>query len=161
MTQYDTLNVKLSNSRFNKLKSATKSGTGVTLNLSKNIICDSNDRNYFPHKLSLTNTQVWRLRKAFSNGLSAHLTSSKTQLHKIGQSGGFLCSFLRLLLKSGLPLIGNVLKPLAKSVLIPLGLAAAASATNAAVHKKMFGSGFTTIIFNEEINDVMKIVKSY
>ena len=161
MTQYDTLNVKLSNSRFNKLKSATKSGTGVTLNLSKNIICDSNDRNYFPHKLSLTNTQVWRLRKAFSNGLSAHLTSSKTQLHKIGQSGGFLCSFLRLLLKSGLPLIGNVLKPLAKSVLIPLGLAAAASATNAAVHKKMFGSGSTTIIFNEEINDVMKIVKSY
>ena len=64
------------------------------------------------------------------------------------------------LLKSGLPLIGNVLKPLAKSVLIPLGLAAVASATNAAVHKKMFGSGFTTIIFNEEINDVMKIVKS-
>ena len=65
------------------------------------------------------------------------------------------------LLKSGLPLIGNVLKPLAKSVLIPLGLSAAASATNAAVHKKMFGSGFTTIIFNEVINDVVKIVKSY
>ena len=62
--------------------------------------------------------------------------------------------------KARLPLIGNVLKPLAKSVLMPLGLAAVASATNAAVHKKMFGSGFTTIIFNEEINDVMKIVKS-
>ena len=161
MTQYDTLNVKLSNSRFNKLKSATKSGTGVTLNLSKNIICDSNDRNYFPHKLSLTNTQVWRLRKAFSNGLSAHLTSSKTQLHKIGQSGGFLCSFLRLLLKSGLPLIGNVLKPLAKSVLIPLGLMAAAAATDEAIHKKMFRSGFTTLIIsNEEMENIMKIVKS-
>ena len=53
-------------------------------------------------------------------------------------------------------LIGNVLKPLAKSVLTPLGLTTAASATDAAIHKKMFGSRFTTlIIFNEEMNDVM------
>ena len=62
-----------------------------------------------------------------------------------------------------MPLIGNVLKPLAKSVLIPLGLtaAAAASATDAAIHKKMFGSGFTILIIsNEEMNDIMKIVKS-
>ena len=58
-------------------------------------------------------------------------------------------------------LIGNVLKALAKSVLIPLGLTAAASATNAAIHKKMFRSGMTTlIIINEEMNDVMKIIKS-
>ena len=60
-----------------------------------------------------------------------------------------------------MPLIGNVLKPLAKSLLIPLGLTAAASATDAAIHKKMFGSGTTTLITsNEEMNDVMKIVKS-
>ena len=57
-------------------------------------------------------------------------------------------------------LIGNVLKPLAKSVLIPLGLTAAASATDAAIHKKMFGSGMTTLIIStEEMNDIMKIVK--
>ena len=57
--------------------------------------------------------------------------------------------------------IGNVLKPLAKSVLIPLGLRAAASATDAAIHKKMFGSGTATLIIsNEETNDITKIIKS-
>ena len=57
-------------------------------------------------------------------------------------------------------LIENVLKPLAKSVLIPLGLTAAASETDAAIHKKMFGSGFATLIIsNEEMLDIMKIVK--
>ena len=81
-------------------------------------------------------------------------------MHKIGQSGGFLGRLLGLLLKTGLPLIKNVLKPLPKSVLIPLELTAAASATDAAIHKKMFGSGKTTLISNEEMNDIMKIVKS-
>ena len=57
-------------------------------------------------------------------------------MHKIGQSGGFLGRLLGPLLKTGLPLIGNVLKPLAKSVLIPLGLTAAASAAAAGIHKK-------------------------
>ena len=55
----------------------------------------------------------------------------------------------------------NVLKPLAKNVLILLGLTAVASATDAAIHKKMFGSGNTTlIIFYEEVNDTTKIIKS-
>ena len=58
-------------------------------------------------------------------------------------------------------LIGNVLKPLVKAILIPLVLTAASSATNAAIHKRMFGSGFITLIIsNEEINDIMKIVTS-
>ena len=82
-------------------------------------------------------------------------------MNKTGQSGGFLGRLLGPLLKTGLPLIGNVLKPLAKSVLIPLGLTAAASATDPTIHKKMFGSGFTTLIIsNEEMEDIMKIVKS-
>ena len=60
-----------------------------------------------------------------------------------------------------MPVIRNVLKTLAKNVLIPLGLTAAASATDSAIHKKMFGSGTTTlIIFNEEMNDVVKMIKS-
>ena len=60
-----------------------------------------------------------------------------------------------------MPLIVNVLKPLAKSVLIPLGLTAAPSATDAAIHKKMFGSGKTTLIIsNKEMNNIMKIIKS-
>ena len=116
-----------------------------------NVVGDSNDENNFPHELLLTNTQVSKLCKAFSNGSSANIKLSKTQLHKLlGPS-----------LKTGLPLIENALKPLAESVLIPLGLTAAASATDAAIHQKMVGSGSTTLIIsNEEMNDIMKIVKS-
>ena len=76
-------------------------------------------------------------------------------------SGRFLCRLLGPLLKTGFPLIKNVLKPLAKSVLISLELTAAASATNAAIQKKMFDLGMKTLItWNEEMNDIMKIVKS-
>ena len=77
-----------------------------------------------------------RLHKTFANNSSANIKLSKTQFHKIDQSGGFLGRLLGPLLKTELPLIGNVLKPLPKSVLIPLGLTAAASPTDAAIHKK-------------------------
>ena len=83
----------------------------------------------------LANTQVLKLRKA-SAKLSANLKLSKSHLHKIGQSGGFLGRLLGPLLKTGLPLMKNVLKPLAKSVLIPSRLTAPESATDAAIHKK-------------------------
>ena len=126
----------MSNSQLNKLKSGIKNVTEVTLKISQMFFGDSNDKNNFLHKLLLTNTQVSRLGKAFANGSSANIKLSKTQLHKIGQSGGFLGRLLGPLLKTGLPLIGNVLKPLAKSVLIALGLTAAASATDAVIHKK-------------------------
>ena len=69
-------------------------------------------------------------------------------MYKIAQSGGFLDRILRPLLKTGLLLIVNLLKPLAKSVLVPLGLTAAASATDVAIHKKMFWSGTTTLIIS-------------
>ena len=117
MTRYNTLNVKLSNSQLNKLKSTLKNGTKVTLNLSSNVVRDSNDGNDFAHKLSLTDTQVSPLRKPLANYSSANIKSSKTQLHKIVQSGRFSSRLLEPLLKSGLLLIGNVLKSLAKSVL--------------------------------------------
>ena len=90
MTQYNTLNAKVSNLQLNKLKSAIKNGTEVTVNLSSNIIGDSNDENNFPHKLFLTNTQVSKLRKAFANNSTANIKLWKTQLHEIRQSGGFL-----------------------------------------------------------------------
>ena len=87
----------------------------------------------------LTNRQVSKLSKAFTNNSSANKKLSKTQLHKIGQTGGFLDRPLGLLLKTGMPLLKNVLKPQAKSVLILLGLtAAAAAATDAAIHTKNF-----------------------
>ena len=68
MTQYNTLNVKFSNSQLSKLKPGIKNGTEVPINLSSNSIGDSNDETSFPHKLLLTNTKVWRTRKAFTNG---------------------------------------------------------------------------------------------
>ena len=84
----------------------------------------------------MTNTQVSKLRKAFTNNSSANIKFLKTQLHKIGQLGGFLVRRLGPLLKTGLPLIGNVLKPLAESILIPLELTAAASARDALFIRK-------------------------
>ena len=71
------LNVNLSNPQLNKLKSATENGTEVTLNLSSNLIGNSNDETNFPHKLLLTNTQVSNVRKAFANGSSANIKFQK------------------------------------------------------------------------------------
>ena len=134
MTQYNSLNVKLSNSQLNKFKSGIKNETEVVLRLSSNMKGDNETS--FPHKLLLTNRQVSNVRKAFANNSSADIKLSKTQLSKMIQSGGFLGRLLGPLLKTGLPLIKNVIKPLAKSVLIPLGLTAAASAADAGIHKK-------------------------
>ena len=85
MTQYNSLNVKLSNSNLNKLKSAIKNETEVVLRLSPNMIGDSNDETNFPHKLLLIDRQVLSIRKSFVDNSS--------------------------LLKTGLPLIKNVTKP--------------------------------------------------
>ena len=121
---------------------------------------DDNETN-FPRKSLITNRQVSNRRKAFSNHLSANIKLSKTQLSKMIQSGGFLGRLLGPLLKTGLPLIKNVIKPLAKSVLIPLGLTVTASAADAGIHRKILGSGnmTTLIISNNEIEDIIKIVK--
>ena len=124
------------------------------------MVRDSNDEINFPHKLLLSIKQVSRIRKALSNNSSANIKLSKNRLSKIVQSGGFLIRLLGPLLKTGLPLMKNVPKSLAKWVLIPLGLTAAASATDAAIQKNIFGSSMTTLIIsNEETNDIMKIVK--
>ena len=136
----------MSNSKLNKLKLRISNCTEVTLKLSSNVAVDSNDENSFSHKLLWTITLVLRLRKSFANNSSANIKLSKSQLHKIRQSGGFLGRLLGPLLKTELLLIGNVLKLLVKSVLIPLELTAA-SVTDVAIHK------------NEQINDIIKIVK--
>ena len=78
----------------------------------------------------------------------------KSQLSKMIQSGGFLGRLVGPLLKTGLPLVKNVIKPLAKSVLIPLGLTAAASVAGAGIHKKILGSRTAALIIsNDEIED--------
>ena len=131
------------------------------MKISSNDAGGSNDKKNFSHKLLLTNTQVSKVQKTFVRSSSATTKQSKSQLYKTGQSGGYLGKLLGPLLKTGLAVLQNILKPLAKSVLIPLGLTAA-STTNVAIHKKMFRSSKTTLIkSNEEINDIMKIVKPF
>ena len=136
MTQYNSLNVKLSNSQLNKLKSTIKNEIEVVLGLYPNIIGDSNDKANFAYELLLKNRQISNICKAFSNNSSVDINFSKTQLSKMIQSGGYLGKLLGPLLKTGLPLIKNVITSLAKSALIPLGLTAAASAADAGIHIK-------------------------
>ena len=154
MTQYSSLNVKLSNSQLDKLKSAIKNEIDAVLRLSSNMIDNSDDETNFPHKLLLTNRQVANLCRAFANHTSSDIKLSKAQLTEI-QKDGFL-RFLPPLLKPRLPLLKSVIKPLGM-----LGLTAAASATDAAINKKKLGSGTTTLIIsNHEMKDILKIVKS-
>ena len=100
------------------------------------MIGNFNDQTNFPHELLLTDRQVSSICKAFSNNSSVDVKFSKTQLSKMIQSQRFLGRLLGPLLKTGIPLIKNVITPLAKRVLIPLGLTAAASAADAVTHKK-------------------------
>ena len=106
----------MSNSQLNKLKSAIENGTEVTLKLSTNVVGDSNHKNIFTHKLLLTNTQFSKLFKAFWNNFSANIKLSKNQLHEIRQLGRFSDRRLGPLLKTGWPLMKNILKLPAKSV---------------------------------------------
>ena len=132
MTEYNSLNVKLSDSQLNKLKSAIKNETNVTLRISSNMVGNSNDNTNFPHKLLLTDRQVANIRKAFSNNLSRYVKFSKTHLLKMMQSGGFLGNLLG---KLAGPLM-KVAMPLAKNVLAPLGLTAAMSAIDGSIKKR-------------------------
>ena len=90
MTQCNSLNVKLSNSKLNKLKSTIKNETNVVLRLSSNMIRHSDDETNFHDKLLLNNRQVANLCRAFAKHTSTNIKLPKTQLSKMIQSGGFL-----------------------------------------------------------------------
>ena len=161
--QYNRINVKLSTSQLNKLKCAIKNENDAVVRLSLNMIGDSNDKGNFPHQLLLTNRQFSSIRKTFANNSSVGIKFSKAQLSKMVQSEGFLRKLPGPLLKAGLPLMKSVITPLAKSVLIPLGLTAAASAADVGIHKKILESGNNTtlVISNKDMDDLIKIVKSH
>ena len=112
--------------------------------------------NNLPHELLLTTRQTTKLRNALENNMSTDINLIKAQMSKIIQSGGFLGKRLGPLLKTGLPLLKSVIKPLRL-----LGLTAASSAIDAGIQKKIYsGSGTTTLVIsNEEMNDIMKIVQ--
>ena len=130
MVEYTKVNAKLSDSQINKLKDAVKNNTGTTFRISLKMFNGNN----LPHELLLTTRQKTKVRNAFNNNMSTDLKLSKAQINKIIQSGGFLSKLLGPLFKTGYH--KNVIKPLAKSILIPLGLTAAASAADAGIHKK-------------------------
>ena len=157
MTQYNSLNVKLSSSQLNKLKSSIKNENDVVLRISSNLVSNSNDNTNFPHELLLTNRQVANICKAFAKNTSTDIKLSKTHLSKMIQSGRFLGNLLG---KLAGPLM-KVAMLLAKNVLAPLGVSAAMSTTDGSIKKKMLGSGTTTlIILNDEMDDILKIAKS-
>ena len=144
MVEYSKVNVKLSDMQLKKSKTAVENKTGTTLRMNLKMF-NGND---LLHELLLTARQKTKLRNSFNSNMSTDLKLSKAQISKIIQSGGFLGRLLGPLLKTGLPLIKNVIKPLAKSVLIPLGLTAAASAADAGIHKKIMGFFFIFYFFS-------------
>ena len=153
MVEYSKVNVKLLDAQMKKLKTADKKKTGATLRISLKML-DGND---LLHELLLTTGQKAKLRNAFNNNMSTDLILPKAQISKIIQSGGFLASLSKL---AG-PLM-KVAVPLAKNILTPLKIAAAASAIDAGIQKKIHGSGATTLIIsNKEINCIMKIVQAF
>ena len=151
MVEYNTVTAKLSNSQLNKLKSAVKNKQGTTLRMNAKMFNGNNLR----HELLLTTRQTTKLRNAIENNMSTDIKLSKVKISKIIQSGGFLDKIVGRLLKTGLPLLKSVIKPLGL-----LGLTVASSAIDAGVQKKIYGSGTTTLVIsNEEMNDIMKIVQ--
>ena len=133
MVEYKKVNVKLSDGQIKKLKDAVKDNIGTTLRTNFKMF-DTND---LPHELLLTTRQKTKLRNAFNNNTSAEIKLCKAQINKIIQSGFFLGSLLS-------KLVGPLMKvavPLAKNVLAPLGITAAASTIDAGIQKKYMDLG--------------------
>ena len=152
MVEYSKVDCKLTNVQLNKLKKAVKSNEGVTLRLGvRNFNKDER-----PHELLLATKQNTKLRNAVNNNSATDIKLSKTQIKKIIQSGGFLG---KLLSKLAGPLM-KVAMPLAKNVSAPLGLTAAMSAIDGSIHKKIHGSWVKLIIEQEDMKDIMKIIKA-
>ena len=152
MVEYNKVNVKLSDTQLKKSKNTVKNKTGLTLRIGLKMFNGNN----LPHELLLTTRQKTKLRNAFNN-MSTDSKLSKGQISKIIQSGGFLGS---LLSKLAGPLM-IIAIPLAKNVLTPSGITAAALAIYAGIQKKIHGSGNTALIIsNEEMNDIIKITQA-
>ena len=147
MVEYSKVNVKLTDAQMKKWKFAVENKTGTTLRM----ILKMFDGNDLPHELLLTTRQKTKLRNALNNNMSTNLKPSNTQISKTIQSGGFL----ELLLSKLADPLMKVAVPLAKSILDQLGIAAAASAMDAGIKKKIHGSWTTTLIIsNEEMYDI-------
>ena len=153
MVEYERVNLKLSNQQIKELKESIKSNNGTTLRIgNKNF-----NKADLPHELFLTKTQINKLREKIENNMSSDIKFSKAQINKLIKEGGALGSILARFLP-------KLIKPtlsLGRNILAPLGLSAAMSATDAAIQKKMYGSGTKTVQFsNKDLDDMTKIVKA-
>ena len=152
MVECSEINCKLTNVQLNKFKKVVKSNEGATLRLRiKNF-----NKNEHPHELLLTTRQNTKLPNAINNNSATDIKLSKAQIKKIIQSGGFLG---KLLSKLAGPLM-KVALPLAKDVLATLGLTAAMSAIDGSIQNKIHGSGVKLIIEQEDMKDIMQIIKA-
>ena len=152
MVEYSEINCKLTNVHLNKLKKAVKSNEGATLRLGiKNF-----NKGKHPHELLLTTRQNTKLRNSINNNSATDIKLSKAQIKRIIQSGGFLG---KLLSKLGGPLM-KVALSLDKNILAPLGLTAAMSAIDGSIQKKIRGSAVKLIIEQEDMKDILKIIKA-
>ena len=152
MVEYSKINCKLTIIQLNKLKKYVKSNEGATLRLGiKNF-----NKDKLPHELLLTTRQNTKLRNGINNNLATDIKLRKAQIKILMQSAGFLG---KLLSKLAGPLM-KVALPLDKNVLAPLGLTAAMSAIYGSIQKKIHGSGIKLVIEEEDMNDIMKIIKA-
>ena len=152
MVEYNKIDCQLSYIQLSKFKKAVKDGSELVLRLGiKNF-----NKDELPHELFLTTRQSTKLRDAINHNMSTDKKFSKAQLKNLIQSGGFLG---KLLSKIAGPLM-KVAMPLAKNVLAPLGLTAAVSAIDGGIKKKMRDDGIKLMIDNEDMNNIMKIVKA-
>ena len=167
MTKYNTLDVKLSNSALNRSKSGIKNRTEINLNLSSNLIGNSNDESHFSHKLLLPDTQLSKIREAFANGSSSNLKCSKTHLFKT-ESGGFIYSEYYNKFPSSI-IINSVAnsfkkelqnagpKELNSNLLVDAGLNIIGKIIKKEI-SSIIGSGIT--LTNNETKDIIKLIKS-
>ena len=163
MASYEEARVKLTNTQLNKLKCLTKNKTGTTLRITKKNFQDEE----LPHKLLLTTRQTIKVRNAFANNMSTDIKLSKAKISKIIQSGGFLGSWLgKTIIGLGKKVVTDLAIPFARDNLAGL-VSSITSNTINKFEKEVNGKGnvravkgFTLFISNEDMNDIIKIIKS-
>ena len=133
MVEYSKGNVKLIDMQLKKLRTAVKDNTGTTLRISLKMF----DGNNLPRELLLTTRQKTKLRNALNNNISTDIKLSKAQITKIVQSGEFWGSLSSKLAGPSM----KVAVPLAKNILAPLRITAAASVIDARIQKKIMDLG--------------------
>ena len=152
MANYQEAIVKLTNTQLNKLKSAAKNNTGTTLKITKKIFQNEE----LPQELILTTGKITKIRNTFASNMSTNIKIIKSQLDKIIQSGGFLCSWLNKLGKK--KVVTDLAIPFARDKLPGLVSNAASKRIISGKETVRTGKVFTLIISSEDIDDFIKVV---